>query len=1394
MKRILLVALLALIAAVQTPAQSVGGPATVPPWPNTPVTANLLQNPNMETCTLGPCGVGNTTLATWTSTNCPIVADNTHNYNSGGAYSMKIAAGCSGTSAAGVISQPFTYPGGKKLRVLLHYYTDAAYSGYFQANYKNASNGGVFGGGSTGRVGPTVVSLATGIFNAPTPNSAGWVTATREDFTNGTLMHSGDTYTFQIVFPGGSPTTGTINFDAIVLTVDDYPVFNLTTYPNFDGYLWSDLVPDVTHCGGVAYGLPAPFAAEACGRLELSAPWDSTANANLGVGTISYSILEGTNSTCSGGTTIATGNPTSGQFDPAKNIYVIPWTFNGSALPTENTGPVTPYYICPSVTDTYASGPVTSTYASSRFFKVGPTLRASFTNYVGVHNQLNRLGADTMKGLTYETYTATNNVGSVQPNWSNGNLAGCGLATADLCYAQKIMCEGLDLPLATSTPPHTGMILSAPASECVVSYQKENIGVVEDYSDFITNSPIPGSTDALGAAGEAFFDNGGTGLGLLMNAYFGVGYTGASSITTAAIPLYPSAPTGGTPSSTGGNIRDNGTNYLWTKVCPHYWNSGGQAGNRPLLATCSLPVVSTSKLANSTTGSVSLPMPSGLPYLSTCQNERQLGWEIMQQRSTSNTTAPSSDGFAPVADDANSPWTNCGVTTAVIQGSPGDGLDLPVTGIAVASDVSVPAWPTLSITSISISSGTATVTMGASCSFAAGNGIQIEGSSLANLNGLTVIALTSCSGSTWTFSTAVTGTGTGGTVAVLCLTNCGVPTSGHGGATVDLEVQAVQPGNTTQPSQTISLYANNGTLTSTGGTTLTSTAGTANNFCSSTGAEAAFAGESAIVGGVANPIVSVTCPSTMVVTNPVTTGTLIPWSITPTVPTPLTTGSQTAFYWGEGTDPSRNPWNFYMQQAIGSPLGSGATFTVPSQNLMAQQVIMPADLTNVGRAASWMSSLADPAIWAAFGNLFQVGDTVAPFPNAAISGVLRESLDEPSPVAQADAYYQNLSSAGVQSVNPGTENYCVMTDNSTLPILEQVCDVPSTDPYAFGTQPGADLVAIGGQNRNGLIYYSNGNLVQLSTGTTQAAAFLTPQLVDVFNHGANLIGYGARRRRTVLQNFQKVGGSGANSIHGYPYSELRRQEWKSIIGINASGSLAPCPSTWVQNAGTGQDDWYWKYNNTQAYQDFQQSQADCIALADVLGSPTLDSSEPTTIPGYFPPGVGTIITSVTLSATALQACYPGGATPPTYAYENTTYFPYGQLEWMTKRQPITNVPYVFANNKCGSVNNNSSGGVSYTAIWEINASLSVPSIISVVGEGRTITFGSTANCPGATFPHPSRDFCDGPSAGAIAAMGGVAPYTDQDIHIYAMDGGGFVSARSVQIQSGSAASGGTVLH
>ena len=962
-----------------------------------------------------------------------------------------------------------------------------------------------------------------------------------------------------------------------------------------------------------------------------------------------------------------------------------PWSFNTGTLGiTTQSSPTTPYYICSSATDNTTS--TVYVYPPYKWYPLGATFRATLTNWIDEDQTIVKNGVRQMIGGAYDSCTANNcstaNVFSIGSPGTTGN--------AVTSYQQLWAGMGFAAPQSTSAASHNAQQIKGNGPYRVVDYANNYFNYILNFVDMVTASPIAGTGDQLGPYLQNL-GNYGMQHVQISNVIRGTGWDGAAAITSATVPPAPSAPT---LSSTGGNIKSSqygAGNYAWIEECPTYQSPLGQTGNTPTPGTCSAGVASTNTIPSSSTISIPVAMEA-------CNNFSQHGWIIKLGFSASNSTAPSEDVMYPVMD-ANTTaqegeifcTSQGGPSTVTIIGSPGDGDSAGREFVMLANSATQPSQPANApaVPTIVVNGATGSTSWTYACTAVYTTPETQQGSTASVSNG----------------NATLTGSNFN---AVTCPS---VPNaSGE-------NVYRTAHGTGGSPTTTgkIGSVANGGTLNDTG-IAASGSAPTANTLVE--------------IQQVSPGILSQASTPLAVVAGTTITG-------------PGCTGAGTGHYVSEASGASTtgtNPWKYFIQESPGSPLGCTGTFVVPAFTSASQEFPAPTDFTPIGRT-TWDTGLSDATIISDYASL-ATGSDAANYPKAGAAFLGTYCSDEANPVS--DNFFcnqQNLSSTGFMTNAPGLLSFAVDVTPASYKYIRDSVDVPQQDPYCCGKLATSDPWVNGDACRNDLAYRGlNNTAPTLVTGCSSGQDVFDVQLTDTAEYGCMIQSYGTRPCPLVLQQFPAIA-----ALKGFVYGTIRRACWKGIIIATSFGNNGGGCIWWNWGNGSGMDEIWYTYGNTNAYQDqiILDAQTFDPELQRTLHSPTIDGSAPTAMVGIHSPGIGQIITAVSFTQTTQAACSP--TTMTANSYLNTTRYPYAPLAFAVKKDPATGDILFGLNDLCGSANSNSTGGAPNVAVITLNPS-AIPAgatQIEWVGgdlNGNNVTvIGSNATCPAATVG--ANQFC-----------------------------------------------------
>lgn len=292
--------------------------------------------------------------------------------------------------------------------------------------------------------------------------------------------------------------------------------------------------------------------------------------------------------------------------------------------------------------------------------------------------------------------------------------------------------------------------------------------------------------------------------------------------------------------------------------------------------------------------------------------------------------------------------------------------------------------------------------------------------------------------------------------------------------------------------------------------------------------------------------------------------------------------------------------------------------------------------------------------------------------------------------------------------------------------IREMCDIVGSDPYIYGAAGTSDArwsMPLG--DRPCTVY-------NLSDATT-TNPFCDTSWVDTWSEIVTRRVFASRPVITVIQNFERGG------THGYIYAEQRKQAYKAILGCLIFGGHGCGYMWWKHGDSSGVEQFWYKRLNRLFYTDLANVDAEITALSPVFLSTTLDSSAPSPLAGFSTPGIGTLVTAVTMNSAAItQAAtntvcsYSGTWTNGQYA--NMTNYPFGPVRF-TAHQPggIGTVPTIVATNLCTAAS-------SFTVTFSVKQS-SLPAIntgVAVQYENRVLPLTCSAGT--CTFTDTWQDF------------------------------------------------------
>jgi len=292
--------------------------------------------------------------------------------------------------------------------------------------------------------------------------------------------------------------------------------------------------------------------------------------------------------------------------------------------------------------------------------------------------------------------------------------------------------------------------------------------------------------------------------------------------------------------------------------------------------------------------------------------------------------------------------------------------------------------------------------------------------------------------------------------------------------------------------------------------------------------------------------------------------------------------------------------------------------------------------------------------------------------------------------------------------------------------IREMCDIVGSDPYIYGVGGTSDA-------RWSMPLGDRACTVYNTSDATIVNNFCDTSWVDTWSEIVTRRVFASRPVITVVQNFERGGA------RGYIYAEQRKQIYKAILGCLIYGGHGCGVMLWKHGDSSGTEDMWYKRLNRQFYTDMAAVFSEITALSPIFLSTTFDSSAPSPLAGFSTPGVGALVTAVTMNSAAItQAAtntvcgYTGNWTNGQYA--NMTNYPFGPVRF-TVHQPNGNatVPTIVATNLCTAAS-------SFTVTFSVKQS-TLPSVntgVSVLYENRVLPLTCSAGT--CTFTDTWQDF------------------------------------------------------
>jgi len=362
-------------------------------------------------------------------------------------------------------------------------------------------------------------------------------------------------------------------------------------------------------------------------------------------------------------------------------------------------------------------------------------------------------------------------------------------------------------------------------------------------------------------------------------------------------------------------------------------------------------------------------------------------------------------------------------------------------------------------------------------------------------------------------------------------------------------------------------------------------------------------------------------------------------------------------------------------QLVGaSPMPCASQVTLSS--VMTTGITPP--LTDSTASASrplWANDLTDSAM---------LSTVAATMSNPAhIGGASFYVADEPN----VEALYSGYRIASLlSSQTSGIPNWATLIHSSATRLWRDIVDILAVDPYGYG-QPGPspDEFWSGDEGKFTCTGYV-GTLNQ--TGTVPCL----PDRVDVMADDLSRESYGARPEWIVVQQFS------LGEYEALPYTEMRRQVLKALIGCQNWGNLGCGVLTWGWVSQQGMTYAYFVEEDTQAWSNYQTVGAQIASLEPTIMSPVLDSPIL---------GLGSVVSAVSTGVSASTACGKSSG------YVNSSNFPYGAVRFVSKQMPNGD-QYVFATNLCGNQN-------PFDVTFQLAHPPAGQTSVQVFGENRTLS-------------------------------------------------------------------------
>lgn len=294
--------------------------------------------------------------------------------------------------------------------------------------------------------------------------------------------------------------------------------------------------------------------------------------------------------------------------------------------------------------------------------------------------------------------------------------------------------------------------------------------------------------------------------------------------------------------------------------------------------------------------------------------------------------------------------------------------------------------------------------------------------------------------------------------------------------------------------------------------------------------------------------------------------------------------------------------------------------------------------------------------------------------------------DEPNAEAINTAYrISSQLSAGTS----GVPTWATLAHPSATRLWRDVVDILAVDPYGYGQSgPSPDEFWAGDTGNFTCTGY-------VGTYNLMGESSCLPDRVDTMTDELSRASYGSRPEWIVVQQYD------LGQYKAIPYTEMRRQVLKALIGCQNWGNMGCGVLTWGWVSEQGMTSAYYVEHDTQAWSDSQAVGSQIASLGPAIMSPVMDSPLL---------GFGSVVSSVGTDVAASTAC---GANS---AYANSTLFPHGAVRFVSKQMPNGD-QYIFATNLCGNQN-------PFDVTFQLAHPPAGQTSVQVFGENRTLSLAA----------------------------------------------------------------------